>query len=562
MSYCRRLGALVIGLLLMASPVLADDAAAGLEGFDLSEVRLLAIQQGGRLKPLDTFCREAVRLITGKEQFQGSDPVAVVLRWWSSDEAALAEPNVEIRNLALKRQLGLPEEKRWFSHRELSGNPALKELQEAIHAKHRTEEELSGTEDEASEVLVKMQLLKMIADGAALTILPNPGGLEHPWGDLTLLRNPQIASAMAPVGQAVKQLEQAVVSSQPEEFSRAAASLRDQLASMGPYPATGDLARETHFNQFHAFRKAWILYLAGFLCLFFADPRKRGTLYWIGLSIACFGFALHAYGFYLRCVIAGRPPVTNMYESVIWVGFGAVLFSLIFEFIYHARNYLLASTAGAVVCLILADTLPAVLDPSIKPLTPVLRNNFWLTIHVLTITLGYAAFLMSLGLGHMVVWKHITGPVAKDDPGADVVLKARKAELKSLTTALYKALQVGVLLLAAGTILGGVWANYSWGRFWGWDPKEVWALIALLGYLAILHARYAGWVGNYGMGAWSIVAFQGVLMAWYGVNFVLGAGLHSYGFGDGGNQWVYAYVGLEMLFVALASVRYRKLRGG
>jgi hypothetical protein len=121
----------------------------------------------------------------------------------------------------------------------------------------------------------------------------------------------------------------------------------------------------------------------------------------------------------------------------------------------------------------------------------------------------------------------------------------------------YKAIQVGVLLLAAGTILGGVWADSSWGRFWGWDPKEVWALVALLGYLCVLHARFAGWVGQRGLPALSVACFSLVVMAWYGVNFVLGAGLHSYGFGGGGQGWVYAAVLIEMLYAGLALLRSR-----
>jgi cytochrome c biogenesis factor len=114
-----------------------------------------------------------------------------------------------------------------------------------------------------------------------------------------------------------------------------------------------------------------------------------------------------------------------------------------------------------------------------------------------------------------------------------------------------------VLLLAGGIILGGVWADYSWGRFWGWDPKEVWALVALLGYLCVLHARYAGWVGQRGLAALAVACFSLVVMAWYGVNFVLGAGLHSYGFGGGGKGWVYTGVALELIYTGAALVRSR-----
>ena len=113
-------------------------------------------------------------------------------------------------------------------------------------------------------------------------------------------------------------------------------------------------------------------------------------------------------------------------------------------------------------------------------------------------------------------------------------------------------MQVGVVLLATGTFLGGLWAAYSWGRFWGWDPKEVWALIALLGYLAVLHARFAGWVKHRGLAALAVSCFALVIVAWYGVNFVLGAGLHSYGFGGGGKLFMGSLIGVQAFYVAAA----------
>jgi hypothetical protein len=124
---------------------------------------------------------------------------------------------------------------------------------------------------------------------------------------------------------------------------------------------------------------------------------------------------------------------------------------------------------------------------------------------------------------------------------------------------MYRAIQIGVVLLAAGTILGGVWADYSWGRFWGWDPKEVWALIALLLYLAVLHGRFTGWLRGFGFVTCTVVSFLGVLMAWYGVNFVLGVGLHSYGFGTGGMSYVLAYVAAQVAFIFAAYFRYAKV---
>jgi ABC-type transport system involved in cytochrome c biogenesis permease subunit len=122
-------------------------------------------------------------------------------------------------------------------------------------------------------------------------------------------------------------------------------------------------------------------------------------------------------------------------------------------------------------------------------------------------------------------------------------------------------MQIGVALLAPGIILGGIWADYSWGRFWGWDPKETWALIALLGYTAVLHGRLAGWLKDFGTIVTSVVSFSLVIMAWYGVNFVLGAGLHSYGFGAGGVEYVSAFVAAHLLFTLfVVMVRQGKLK--
>jgi ABC-type transport system involved in cytochrome c biogenesis permease subunit len=213
-------------------------------------------------------------------------------------------------------------------------------------------------------------------------------------------------------------------------------------------------------------------------------------------------------------------------------------FAFIFSIVQRSKLYLATAAPLAVLGLILADSLPSVLNPNIAPLPPVLRDNFWLVVHVMTITLGYAAFAVAMGFSHYVLGRYLFRPSSIDE----------KSDVHRL---LYRVIQVGVLLLAAGTILGGVWANYSWGRFWGWDPKETWALIALLTYIFAIHGKMAGWWGNFGMAVAGAVCFNAVLMAWYGVNFVLGKGLHSYGFGSGGLGWVSTIVGLDLVFIGL-----------
>jgi ABC-type transport system involved in cytochrome c biogenesis permease subunit len=242
---------------------------------------------------------------------------------------------------------------------------------------------------------------------------------------------------------------------------------------------------------------------------------------------------------------AGRPPVTNMYESIIWVSFAVSFSGMIFFARYRTTIYLLAALPVTLIALLLVHQMPIAMPSSIDPLVPVLRDNFWLTIHVLTITLSYAAFALAMGFGHILLWRYARDPAAAR---ADAPMHFW----------LYRVLQLGVLLLTAGTILGGVWANYSWGRFWGWDPKETWALIALLCYILALHGRLAGWWTQFGLAVASVVCFLAVLMAWYGVNFVLGKGLHSYGFGIGGETYVAVFVIIDLLFVAFAVWRCRR----
>jgi cytochrome c-type biogenesis protein CcsB len=291
----------------------------------------------------------------------------------------------------------------------------------------------------------------------------------------------------------------------------------------------------------------WLLVPASILLMAGA---RHGARHWllrggVALSAVSLGFML--YGLFLRVLIAERAPVTNMYESVVWVAMGTVLFGLIFYAVYRNRLMLLSALPVSFLCLLLVRSLPVAMPARLDPLVPVLRDNFWLTVHVLTITLSYAAFALALGFAHVILWRYIRKPEAAE-------------AIRPLHEWLYRMMFVGLILLAVGTILGGVWANYSWGRFWGWDPKETWALIALLMYVVAIHGKMAGWWGDFGIAVAAVVNFAGIIMAWYGVNYVLGAGLHSYGFGVGGEEYVLAFLALEAAYVALAVVRHRGAR--
>src|SRR5262249_46746047 len=224
--------------------------------------------------------------------------------------------------------------------------------------------------------------------------------------------------------------------------------------------------------------------------------------------------------------------------SMIFVAAAIVLFSLVFEAIYRTRIFALTAGALGVVALVLAENLPV--SSEISPLVPVLRSSTWLPFHVLTILLGYSGAFLAGGLAYVGLGAHALG-------------RGNRPFAAQIDRFHYRVVQVTVLFLGTGIILGGVWANQSWGRYWGWDPKETWALISLLVYLVILHGRFAGWLRRFGTNVASVVGLNMVIMTYYGVNYFL-VGLHSYAGGTAFQvpMWVYLFLVLEAVFVGVA----------
>src|SRR6266700_2858291 len=542
----------------------SDPPAANGGGLDFKQFGLLAIQDGGRRKPVDAFAKEALIRITGRSTY--TDKTG---RKWRPNDFVLSalvethdwknEPMVLISSGQLVEQLGLDKTQRRFSFAQLTGSAELQRLATEAQALKRAEKPLTRAQQEALSVSDRLTLLARVMDGSALLIVPAPSNETDPWVEPALGGSKYYSEAqVAPLQTQLQTVASAYVQGDGFSLSRAANQLRENLRALSPsiYPGDEKLRLEYFYNHFEAFYRAIWCYGIALVILITAHLRKFATanpssggrgraLQNIGVAVAIVGLALQAAGIVMRCMIAGRPPVTNMYESIIWVSFAVSFFGMIFFVRYRAPIYLLAALPVTLIALLLVHQMPIAMPSSIDPLVPVLRDNFWLTIHVLTITLSYAAFALAMGFGSMLVWLYARDPAAAsvDAP---------------MHFWLYRVLQLGVLLLAAGTILGGVWANYSWGRFWGWDPKETWALIALLCYILTLHGRLAGWWTEFGLVVASVVCFLAVLMAWYGVNFVLGKGLHSYGFGIGGETYVATFIVLDLLFVAFAIWRYRK----
>ncbi len=517
---------------------LLTTAAPATRALDLTQLESIPVQESGRKKPYLVFAQESLLSLSGRATLKTDDArrpaLDVITDLWFQPNAWNTQPLILIDSIDVKRAADLEDTRTLYSYEELAGNAAFVQLlQDAENAKRTTEGgKLTGIDKKMETIGLRLAEFEALRNGSLYRIVANPAG------DLTAWRT------LDPTDPLFANLRTAYLAGDQAAFDTAATTLRLELAKQAPQfqPAAWKIALETTYQNVHPFRWAWILYLLAGLTLAVTSVWSRRPGYAIGWSLAAVGFAFQLAGFVGRILIAGRPPVTNMYESIIWVAFGTVLFALVFEAIYRSRYFLLGAIPVAVLSLVLADLQPLALDPGIHPLTAVLQSNFWLATHVLIITLSYAAFALALGVAHIALGKVILG--TKPSP--------------ALYNYIYRTLQIGVFLLAVGTILGGVWANYSWGRFWDWDPKETWALVALLAYLFILHGRIAGRWAGFGLAVGSILAFQTIIMAWYGVNFILGVGLHSYGFGSGGFEYAASFVALEVAFTATAIVRKTK----
>ncbi len=530
--------------------LLLSTIALKAEPLDFNQWGLVAIQDGGRRKPIDTFAKETVLRLSGRTTYQSDN------KTWTSNDLILSmllethdwkkEPLILVGYKPLVEQLGLDGTRKRFSFEELTKAQTLLTLAQQARDLEKSGKDVPRSLKEAESVVSRLELFNKVAEGSVLAIAPPATG-SH-WLMPTELSDSYSEASFKPVTDHLSALAEAYVHGDNFNFNLHSSQLRQTLRQLNPqlYPSERMLKLEYFYNHVSPFDWAATLYGIALVCLWIANatPTARASLF-AGLFCAIAGVLFHGGGIALRCVIAGRPPVTNMFESVVWVSFGVVMFGFAFFLRYRTVTYLLAALPVSLVCLFLLRQLPVAMPENIDPLVPVLRSNFWLTTHVLTITLSYAAFALAMGFGHIVLYRFIKNPTAA-------------ASNATLHFWLYRILQLGVLLLAAGTILGGVWANYSWGRFWGWDPKETWALIALLCYIFVLHGRLAGWWDQFGLAVSSVICFCAVMMTWYGVNFVLGKGLHSYGFGIGGEKYVASFVVLDLAYVALACIRYRK----
>lgn len=517
----------------------------------------VAVQYQGRVKPFDTFSRELLQAVYGKQSYKGKSAVEVVLLWLIVPDVWSQIPIVYVEG-DLKKQLGLPVKQKYFSIKELSFNQKLSLQLAELTALKQKEEDLDSYFKDLQRLETRLILFSALQTGFLLKLEPSQNKdlwlslgelspkVNKEFKTLITLYSGLISKNILKEDTPLKQVKKPKLypaflknsfnkESEQEIFSKFKDSMMQfqSLLNLSP-KVSSKIKAEVFYNSYKPISKACFLYFLFLISFAFMYFLKKEKFFKYSLPLVGFAFFFHALDLMFRSYIMSRPPVSNMYETVVWVPFVSVIAGFVF-YLRGNRWPFLGSSFLAFFCLLLIHVSGDILDSSLQPLEAVLRSNFWLIVHVLTITMSYSFFFLAFVLGDIALISYLK---TKDKPLYFV---------KKMYQPIYRLIQWGVVFLAGGTLLGAVWADYSWGRFWGWDPKESWALISLLAYLALLHGKLVGWIQALNMAVSSVLMFFLVVMAWYGVNFVLGKGLHSYGFGSGGVEYVLGFFVLHLI---------------
>jgi ABC-type transport system involved in cytochrome c biogenesis permease subunit len=486
------------------------------------EFARIPVVDGGRVKPMDTVARTYLRIMSNRESWKDAGGTSrPAIEWLLNVESEFADKDERGRKAAvfridhpqLQNALGLqPREGYRYSVQDFGDK--LRSLMEPLQTLHRRKDEghpLDAYETQLFEFERHLAYYQRIADFTVPNVIPPQGGKD--WttlGDAARSESTDVASW--------RQMLLSYARNDVPAFNAAVASYLERMEKERPKDVK-KAAMEVRFNKLDPFNVAKWLYLVGFVL---------ACLAWLGwskpLNNASWGmmalvFVVHTIALGVRMYLSGRPPVTNLYSSAIFIGWGSVLLGLILERIYKLGiGNLVASVAGFAT-LQIAHILAAEGD-TMEMMRAVLDTQFWLATHVTCITLGYATTYVAGLIGLIYIIRGVFTRSLTPEVAA------------SLTRMTYGTVCFATFFSFIGTVLGGLWADDSWGRFWGWDPKENGALMIVLWNAIVLHARWGGIARGRGIACLAVFGNIVVSWSWFGVN-QLGAGLHSYGFTSG-----------------------------
>ncbi|CAM1347984.1 cytochrome c biogenesis protein CcsA [Tenacibaculum insulae] len=517
---------------------------------------------GGRMKPAHTLASELVRKVAHANSFKGMNPTQVLLSitempmlWLNVPFIYLEKGNTQIREL-----LGLSKDAkyaRFIDFYDAKGTSKIGKL--VAEAKKKNIQ--SKFETDIIKIEQRVWLLSQTLGGGMLRIYPIPNDDNNKW-----VSQPETLEAGFKGTDSVfvrqslpvylQLLQVSKKSGNYTETDKVLDGIKKFQKKFGEkvYPSEDQIELEIAYNKFDVFNRLIKYYgLSSILLIIFLIAQIFSTKKWINyvakglIALIIVFFMMHTFGLLSRWYISGNAPWSNAYESIVFVAWATMLFGLILG----KKSTLTVAAATFITAITLFFASQNWLDPEIANLQPVL-NSWWLKVHVSIIVASYGPFSLGMILGIFSLFLMIfTNSKNK---------KKMDLHIKELTIINEMSLTVGIVMLTIGTFLGGMWANESWGRYWGWDPKETWALISIMIYGFVLHMRLIpGLRGRYTFNLWSVIAFASIMMTYFGVNFYL-SGLHSYASGDKviTPTSVYYSVGFVFVLGLFAWFKYKK----
>ncbi|MFM1803718.1 MAG: Cytochrome c biosis protein CcsA [Planctomycetota bacterium] len=523
----------------------------------IGRIAALPVSSGGRTKPLDTFARSTLLRLSGRQTYEADGAQRSATEWilelWTRPDVAADRRVFRVDHPDVRSLLALTDATRTrFSWKEIE--PKLDEVVRQAQM--------------ASQISRKQQ------DPFQRQISDLYGKLAE-YADVQVLRAPYMVAPLDSGEQWVP-----ITSSDPHAQEvlgrRSAKSLQTILAgyARGDADATtravdayeAELARalpseksagslEVVFNRFEPFYQASILYVVAFLAGCFgllaaqiSPNRWRPALWRSALALIAIAFIVQTAGLGARIYLQGRPPVTNLYSSAVFIGWACVPLALIGEWYARLGFFSAAASLIGFASLVVAHNLSSSGD-TMEMMQAVLDSNFWLATHVVVVTIGYSATFLA---GFLAIFYAVGGVFTRFLQGE---------AMKALPRMIYGVVCFAAITSFVGTVLGGIWADQSWGRFWGWDPKENGAALIVLWNLLILHARWGGMIRDRGVAALAIGGNIVTAWSWFGTN-MLGVGLHSYGFMDSAVFALLVFCIVQLVLVGVAMVpvaRWRSL---
>lgn len=489
--------------------------------------KLLVQTSKGRIEPVNTLASEIMRKVAKTNSWEGKSPTEVFLDIQANPEKWKNIPLIKVGNSELRKMLNMRDNYIPFNSlfNPATGEYRLNQLvQTAYEKKANTRNKF---DKEVMNVDERANIMMGVLTGTFLTIFPVPGDDNHKWihiGEAKLLgtQNETFAqNTLSAYLGAVATGDWIAAKSQLDRLSGF-----QQTEGAKVIPSKTKIILEVFYNNANIFGKlSKIFMLLGLLMLginlltIFSPNFKLGTIKKISVWLIFILFLVQTAGIGIRWYISGHAPWSNGYESMVFISWATCLAGIIF----YGRSEITISLTTLLAGLTLMVAGMSWMNPEITPLVPVLKS-YWLIVHVAIITSSYGF----LGVGALLGMLNLVLIVSRNRANAARV----NLTIKELVNVIDIALLIGLILLTLGSFLGGVWANESWGRYWGWDPKETWALVTILVYTFISHMhKIPGFRGSFAVSAASLVGFSSVLMTYFGVNYYL-SGLHSYAQGE------------------------------